>query len=261
MNSFGSNDNQTNGLTREEFINEINEKLTVNGSIPFKLPIKAVEDIIKTALDYFYRKYPDALEPQYFVIYKHFVNSEEFKINRRVQLPRQVYSVDDVQKIGNSSLFSGDFSVYKSIGQSYNSSKAKGYDIADNTIEWLSQKSLFSLLSDTLTNEVVGFNFNRLNKKLFITGETPNKDLLVITQVKIDEEYLFEDDYFKAYVVGLAKISLAKIFRFFRIPLPGNVEIDFEGLASEGKEEIDEIKQNIQEEEGMADYMFMSDTN
>jgi len=256
--SFGSNDRQINGKTREEFITEVNDELTISGIIPFKLPIKAVESLIKDSLDFFYRKYPDALQEHYFLVFKEYLQSEEFKSSRSIQLPRQIYSVVNVDKMKNTlSSGKGDFSRNKSIGFSTYGGASSTDDAGDRTISWLTQMSLFSLMDDILVNHTVGYNFNRLTRKMSIRGEAPNSDMVIETLVRVDEEYLFEDDYFRKYVRALAKVKLAKIMGFFRIPLPGNVEVDFDGLASEGKEEISKIEEDIKEEDGIADYMFM----
>lgn len=260
--SFGTNDNKINGITREEFIAQVNNDLTFYDTIPFKLPTKAVEGLIKDALDFFYRKYPDALEEHYFIVFSQYLNSEEFQNSRKIPLPREVYSVYGVDKLDtNYDLSSGDFSIHRAIGYSTFSSTSSSHNMVDNTIQWLSQKSLFSLLNDVVLNNSISYSYNRLSRTLKILGEKPTTNLVLQTYVRLDEEFLFEDDYFRKYVRGLAKKNLSKILKFFSIPLPGNVQIDFDSLSQEGSEEIEEVKQSIAEEEGMADYLFMSDSN
>ena len=261
--SFGTNDlNSVGGISREEFIKKVNDELTMYGSIPFKLPYVAIEGLIKDSLDFFYRKYPDALQEYYLLVFRDYINSIEFKTNRRIQLPRSIYSVNNVIKNNDRYNYdNSDFSIYRAIGYSSYSGRGAGYSMVDNTIQWLGQMSLFSLFNDVVLSNVVSYEYNRLSRTIFISGEIPTEDLIIIAQERLPEEFLFEDDYFRKYVRALAKIRLAKIMGFFNIPLPGNVQIDFDGLANEGNDELTEVKEEINTEENIADYFFMSDSN
>lgn len=259
---FGSND-LNNGITRDEFIKIVNDNITVNHSIPYKLKSNAIETIIRNCLDYFYRKYPDALEENYLLLFSSYLNSPEFKKNRAIFLPKNVYSVYGIDKFnaGLDTYGSGDFAISRVIGFSTYSGRSTANEAVDNTINWLTQSSLLSLLNDVILNNTITFKFNRLTSRLMLPGEAPNSNLIIQVQTKIDEEYLFTDDYFRKYVIGKCKIELARVLSMFRINLPGNVEIDIDGLKSSGETEVEQVETALTEEEGMADYFFMSDTN
>ena len=81
--------------------------------------------------------------------------------------------------------------------------------------------------------------------------------LVLLINKKIDEEFLFEDQYFFRYMVAEAKINLGRIAGTIEMPLIGNAKINFGELKDEGKEEQDYIKEEIKNDEG-TDYFFSS---
>ncbi len=104
--------------------------------------------------------------------------------------------------------------------------------------------------------ERVRFDFNTNTHRLKIQGRNPKRNLFLDTYVKIEESKLYDDWYFQRYVTAQSKISLGRILGTFTFNLPGGITIDASSLKDEGKEEIEQIKTKI-DEENSPDWLFV----
>jgi hypothetical protein len=91
---------------------------------------------------------------------------------------------------------------------------------------------------------------------LKIQGRNPKRNLFLDTYVKIEESKLYDDWYFQRYVTAQSKISLGRILGTFTFNLPGGITIDASSMRDEGKEEIEQIKTKI-DEENSPDWLFV----
>ena len=108
-----------------------------------------------------------------------------------------------------------------------------------------------------LINHTISYNYNRNSHKLFISGETPNRDCVAHVYAKLPIEHLMNDEIFFRYVVAKCKTQLSRILGTFTFNLPGNVTINYDLLKDEGTEELSNIIEEIKEEESM-DFFFTS---
>jgi hypothetical protein len=252
-------DNCDNGFastTQEEFIAEVQQELSVACALPFTIPIKEIERIIKYSAEWFYKKYEDAVEERYYIIPKTMFSTEEFKINRTVTLPECVFSIYMLKKLkedfGRSFSFDGtaDFGIERlflsdsvSIGQG--TENMMYYTL---NMYWLD-------VASHIINHTISFNYNRMSNKLFIGGETPDRDCVAMTYAKLPIEYLMQDEVFYRYVVAKCKVQLSRILGTFAFNLPGNITINYDLIRSEGQDELSAIIEEIKGEEGM-DFFF-----
>jgi hypothetical protein len=68
---------------------------------------------------------------------------------------------------------------------------------------------------------------------------------------------LMRDELFFRYVVAKCKIQLSRILGTFNFNLPGNIQINYDLIRTEGQDEISKIEEEIKGEEGM-DFFFTS---
>jgi hypothetical protein len=99
-------------------------------------------------------------------------------------------------------------------------------------------------------------DFNMNTKKLIITGRDPRNSLFALTTNVITEDKLYEDPIVIRWITAKAKISLSKILGLFDYTLLGNVKINFDRYATEGKEEFAEVMQEIRSQD-TADWFLM----
>ena len=75
------------GQCLDEFIRNINSHITGACMIPIKLPKKEVIQIVSRAKEWFYKKYEDSVQENYYVVDKANFNTAAFKSSRKIELP------------------------------------------------------------------------------------------------------------------------------------------------------------------------------
>lgn len=246
----------TQPTTQDEFIALVQQEISVACALPFTVPVKEIERIIRLSADWFYKKYEDSVEERYVVVSKKNFESEEFRKSRTVTLPDCVFSVFSFKKLkedfGRTFSFdgTGDFGVERlflsdsvSIGQG---TENMMYYVLN--LSWLD-------LSSHIINHTISYNYNRSSHKLFVGGQTPDRDCVVHCYVKLPFEYLMKDEIYYRYVVAKCKIQLSRILGTFNFNLPGNIQINYDLIRSEGQEELTKIEEEIKGDEGM-DFFF-----
>jgi len=268
----------------DALIKEINDDLTIACQIPFTVPKKELAHIIQRAKGYFYKIYEDSVEQMYIALPAGAVNKTDFKqgvpygsgkdketitnkaniANPRgiVQMPSRVYSVNDVFEIGGFSGEDGgfgsmsfnagdvDFSIDKFIYDD-----VYGAGIGSENLMYYVVNSLFMDNARQVLLPQISYTYNRLTKKFRFQGELPKRAVIFEIFSTIPDCALFQDEAFVRYVIGQAKIQLARILGTFSFNLPGNITINYDLISSEGREEVDRVVEEIKGDEGV-DYFF-----
>jgi len=245
-------------LTQDEFIANIQQELSVACALPFTVPVPEIQRIIKYSADWFYKKYEDAVEERYYFISSEAFKSQEYKMSRTITMPDCVFSIWGLKKLredfGRSMSFDGtsDFGIERlflsdsvSIGQG-----------TENLMYYTLNLYWLDVASHVITH-TIGFQYNRNSHKLFVAGETPDRDCVAMCYAKIPMEHLMRDEIFYRYVVAKCKVQLSRILGTFNFNLPGNIQINYDLIRSEGQDEITKIEEEIKGEEGM-DFFFTS---
>jgi hypothetical protein len=243
-------------VTNDEFIANVQQELSVACALPFTVPIPEINRIIKYSADWFYKKYEDAVEERYYFITTELFKQTQFKTDRTVTMPDCVFSVWQLKKLkedfARSMSFDGtaDFGIERlflsdsvSIGQG--TENLMYYTL---NLYWLD-------VASHVINHTISYNYNRNTNKLFFGGETPDRDCVALTYTKIPIEHLIKDEIFYRYVVAKCKVQLSRILGTFNFNLPGNIQINYDLIRSEGTDEITKIEEEIKSEEGMDFFM------
>lgn len=213
-----------------------------------------MERIITQALNWFYVNYGPSVETQYYVIPKFWWSDAEFKKTRSVLLPDCVITVTEVKEMnGGGRLGTVDADFYDNrllAAELFLSPFA-----SDDLVLRAAQYSYWDLTQAFLL-ERVSFDWNRNTKRLKIIGRNPKRDVALQTYVKIEENKLYDDWFFQRWVTSQAKISLGRILGFFTFNLPGGVQVNADTIKEEGKEELEEIKQRI-DDENSPDWFYI----
>jgi hypothetical protein len=243
-------------MTQDEFIALVQQEISVACALPFTVPVAEIQRIIKFSADWFYKKYEDAVEERYVIIPVTNFKSDEFKKTRTIPMPDCVFSIFALKKLkedfGRTYSFDGtaDFGIERlflsdsvSIGQG--TENMMYYTL---NLSWLD-------LANHIINHTISYNYNRSSNKLFISGETPNRDCVAHCYLKLPFEYLMKDEIFYRYVVAKCKVQLSRILGTFNFNLPGNIQINYDLIRSEGQDELTKIEEEIKGEEGMDFFM------
>lgn len=263
----------------DALIKEINDDLTIGCQIPFTVPKNELARIINRAKDYFYKIYEDSVEEMYIALPASALKNINFNagINESndtlssaninslrgvVPMPSTVYSVNNVFELngfagedggfGTTSFSAGDsdFSIDKFI---YSDTYGAGIG-SENLMYYVINSSFIDTARQILLPQI-SYSYNRLTKKFRFQGKLPKHTCVFQVYSTIPDCNLFQDEIFIRYCIGKAKMQLARILGTFSFNLPGNITINYDMIASEGKEEIDSIIEEIKGDEGV-DYFY-----
>jgi hypothetical protein len=255
-------ENTSMTISEDEFIGEIQTELTVGCSLPFTVPKKEIQRIIKYAAKWFYKNYEDAVEERYGILLNETFQSDAFKRSRTITLPKCILSVFKVQKTGGEASFAGsvrttgDFAVEKLFLQGTENDTASIGDGLMTSVIYM----YWADLAASLVLYPITYNYNRNSNKLWLGGETPNGDLVLNVLQELPLEYLYKDEIFFDYIVAKTKTQLARILGTFQFNLVGNVTINYDLFQAEGNDRLVEIKEEIKSDEG-TDWFFTSNSN
>jgi hypothetical protein len=234
--------------------------------IPMNLPKKEVVRIIKQAKKWFYKRYEYSVSENYYILPYEVFTTTEFNKSRTILLPGaqedgsgwiyQVYGLRQQNDMNiSSSVSDADFSVQKWLYGSGNSNTA----IEGDSLMYYVINQKYYDLARQIFNNPISYSYDRLSRKLKILGDTPKKNKNVVLEVSetIADYALFEDEFFQRYVVAKVKMQLGTQIMMFGYNLPGNITINGDSIKDAGKEEIDEIMEEMKGDEGV-DYFFTS---
>jgi hypothetical protein len=265
----------------DALIKEINDDLTIGCQLPFTVPKKELARIINRAKDYFYKIYEDSVEEMYIALpastlsktsFRKGINDESDTLSKRntestrgvIPMPPNVFSVNAVYEIngfsgedggwGKGSFSAGDidFSIEKFI---YGDTYGAGIG-SENLMAYVINSSFLDATRQMLLPHI-SYSYNRLTKKFRFGGKLPKHACVFQVYATIPDCALFQDEIFIRYCIAKAKMQLARILGTFSFNLPGNITINYDMIASEGKDELDSIIEEIKGDEGV-DYFYTS---
>lgn len=261
-----------------DFVESIQNEMTVNGSIPFSIPAESIAQLAKNAKTLFYKMYEDAHEEMFIAIPESEIRKRSFQrglhnmdgqgdkkaVDRHqhtrgtYMLPEGVISVVGVYSIDgwsgeagwNTGLLgknSGDVSLQRMVYQSvYDRTMAVS---ADNTMYYICTESFLDL-SRQLFQNMISFRYNRLTNNLRFLGELPKGDVILDVLVRVPDCDLYNDDLYRRYVLADCKSQLARILGSFSFQMPGNISINVESIANEGSAEKEQVIQELKDMSG-----------
>lgn len=271
-----------------DFVESIQNEMSVNGAIPFTIPAESIAQITKNAKTMFYKSYEDSTEEMFIAIPESEIRKKSFqrgihtmdgpgdnKVTAKFKkgegdnpntghtrgtytLPDGVISVVGVYEIGAFSGESGWNSglLGKSAGDvSLNRMVYQSvYDrtmavSADNTMYYICTEAFLDISRQIFQN-MISFRYNRLTNNLRFLGELPKSDVILDVLVRVPDCDLYNDDLFRRYVIADCKVQLSRILGAFSYQLPGNISVNVEAIANEGSTEKEQILQEIKDMSG-----------
>lgn len=271
-----------------DFVESIQNEMSVNGAIPFTIPAESIAQITKNAKTMFYKSYEDSTEELFIAIPESEIRKKSFqrgihtmdgpgdnKVTAKFKkgegdnpntghtrgtytLPEGVISVVGVYEIGAFSGESGWNSglLGKSAGDiSLNRMVYQSvYDrtmavSADNTMYYICTEAFLDISRQIFQN-MISFRYNRLTNNLRFLGELPKSDVILDVLVRVPDCDLYNDDLFRRYVIADCKVQLSRILGAFSYQLPGNISVNVEAIANEGSTEKEQILQELKDMSG-----------
>lgn len=261
-----------------DFVESIQNEMSVQGAIPFTIPAEAIAQLTKNAKTMFYKSYEDASEEMFIAIPESEIRKRSFqrgihtmdgpgdnKVTDKKEhtrgtytLPEGVISVVGVYSLGgwsgeagwNTGLLgknSGDVSLHRMVYQSvYDRTMAVS---ADNTMYYICTEAFLDMSRQIFQN-MISFKYNRLTNNLRFLGELPKSDVILDVLVRVPDCDLYNDDLFRRYVIADCKVQLSRILGAFSYQLPGNISVNVEAIANEGSTEKEQILQELKDMSG-----------
>lgn len=268
-----------------DFIERVNNQMTVNCQLPFRIPNAGVAQIVQEAKKWFYSNYEDALEELYITApasvfwgndFKYGLynrdgmdgneikKSETKKERGTIVMPENVYSVIRVFQLmgfageagwGGSRIDADnrDFSVRRMFTSYMYSDRVS--QAADNLTYWTINWYFFDQ-SRQMLQPMNSFKYNRLSRRLRFTGELPTYTCVFNVLCTVPDCNLFEDDLFFRYVVAQCMRQMGRILGTFQFNLPGNIGINYDNYMSWGNEELQNIKDEIEQNRKSVAYFY-----
>ncbi len=261
-----------------DFVESIQNEMSVNGAIPFTIPAESIAQLVKNAKTMFYKMYEDASEEMFIAIPESEIRKRSFqrgihsmegpgdnKVTSNKEhtrgtylLPEGVVSVVGVYSLGgwsgeagwNTGLLgknSGDVSLHRMVYQSvYDRTMAVS---ADNTMYYICTEAFLDMSRQIFQN-MISFKYNRLTNNLRFLGELPKSDVILDVLVRVPDCDLYNDDLFRRYVIADCKVQLSRILGAFNYQMPGNISVNVEAIANEGSAEKEQILQELKDMSG-----------
>lgn|SRR5574343_2357 len=230
-------------MTEQDFISFVSDELTVSGSLPAVLNENEIKRIIVNAKGYFYESYYEGLELQHYIIRKETFETPEFKKTRSIVLPDMIYKVTDFRELknfGTIGTMDRDFGVGKLLASEIFMSSF----IGDDLVMMVANQQFFDL-TKAFYIQTVSYDFNAHTHKLKVLGRDPQFDMYLMAGIKMPDESLFSNYYFRRYCVAMAKISFARVLGLYQFPLIGGVQLNPDLFRQEGETELAEIKEKM----------------
>lgn len=233
-----------------EFYERINSMVTASNALPFEIPQQAFFDIVVQSLKFFWAWYPYAVEEAlYFIPREAMEQTAQINGMRNIKLPNGIEAildwkcgnsgmgmkVNDMLRISLLSSFNSSISN-SSMGGGYGSTPVSSTDVSISMFEINSFRETFT--------RGIRASFNK-NTQIFKLKTSIPDGLVLECAVRLMPEELYGDYMFERYVVGKVEQQLNRIVSSFDFKLPGDVQINYGLIQSDGKDTVSEITDEI----------------
>ena len=230
-------------MTREDFIQNIVDEITISGSLNVTVKTKEIERIIDNEKRNVFRNWRDTVEPRYGIIPVSQFRTPEFRQSRTIQFPDCVWGIEEFREIKDGSRLFGindpDLSMERVMGSDLWLSPFSSDVITTRTISY----SWFDL-ARSFTLKDIQFNFNINTKRVQVIGHDPIAPVLCRVFVQIEDAALYDDYMFLKLCIGKTMIQIHRVLKTFEVTLVGGVSIG-QYFMELGKEYLNEVNEYI----------------
>ncbi len=98
-----------------------------------------------------------------------------------------------------------------------------------------------------MTANTIRFNYNHISKRLSLLT-TIDTDLMLEVYSRIEEEELFDNVYFKQYLIGLCQMRMGQAVGRFNFNMPGNFQYNAADMITQGQEKMNAVIEKVRAE-------------
>jgi len=238
-------------MTIDQLIDIVQSDMTMSGLFDKILPDLEIQRLIREeALDWFYKNYQFSKIKWFYFLNKSFLSTEQYHRNQYLILPQEVEDIVRIVKIDNPTLFrlgiqAPNLSI--NMGVTNQPFLTSFVTTAGELGTYRSVISNFSDQINKMTANTLRFNYNHISKRLVLLT-TIDTDLMLEVYVRIEEEELFDNVYFKQYLIGLCQQRMGMAVGRFNFNMPGNFQYNAQDMITQGKEKMDAIIEKVRAE-------------
>jgi hypothetical protein len=248
-----------------QFINMINDRITVYGMIPYTVPSKLVVMVIQQSARTFYRQgYYRASENRLMLLPKSEILKYTPKtgntikdVARIVPMPKNIAVIKGIYETNNSinSVLS-DEELEKNIlfdSTSYGqniygiNNNMFMFDMAAKMIQYQAVRAVFS--------RSVMFHYNQSTYELVFYEGDFRCSFIMDCICKVNIEVLYDDDLFIRHVIASTKAELKRVIGGHSATLPGEVTINAEEICS-GTDDIQVVEDILKAGNSVGDIIL-----
>jgi hypothetical protein len=245
------------------FIDLVNNRITVYGQIPYKVPENLIIDIIKESARYFYRHYYKATYKTFYRLSKYDVldylqiNDDLHIADYSIVLPSyvnvvwEVYESDKINVPTSQQLIENVQLLQRSApyGQSILGINNSLYIIeaACRLVEEANYNSIFSTS--------VPFHYNNLVHTLSI-HKTMEYHMMLEILANVNVQVLYNDDLFIRHVIARVKQELKRVLAGHTIELPGGVTLNADEICN-NLEDVEKVEEILKNSGGIGDIIMI----
>lgn len=248
-----------------EFINLVNDRITMYGQIPYTVPQKLIIAIIKESARYFYRHYWKSTYKTFYHLpkdsVKEFLGLSDAKltdfadycvtVSSKIAIIKEIYEADvnnvnTAQELLNNIQLLQMTAPYGNTVAGINNSLY----ISEACCRMIEQQNYQSIFGTS-----VPFNFNTLTHQLYI-HKPLSTNLLLEVECRVDIQYLYEDDLFIRHVIARVKQELKRVLAGHTIELPGGVQLNADEICN-NIEDVEKVEEILKASNGIGDIILI----
>jgi hypothetical protein len=238
-------------MTIDQLVDIVQGDLTISGVFDKLVPdIQIIQIIREKALEWFYKNYQFSKIKMFYFMEKNFMTTEQYHRNQYLILPPEIEDIVRIVKIDNPTLFRlGVQAPHLSInlGVTNQPFLTSFISTAGELGVYRSVISNFTDQINKMTANTLRFNFNHINKRLHLLTAI-DTDLMLEVYSRIEEEEMFDNVYFKEYVIGLCQMRQGEIVGRYNFNMPGNFQYNAADMIAQGEKRMEAVLEKIKGE-------------
>ncbi len=246
-----------------QFIDLVNNRITIYGQIPYTVPEKLIIDIIKESARFFYQHYYKSSYKTFYHLPKESVlqylnadwntpdiNDYIVKLPSYIKVVQEIYESSKTGIPTSQQLIQNVQLLQRSApyGQSILGINNSLY-ILEAACRMMEEQNYSSIFGTT-----VPFNYTQLTNQLYI-HKTLTYNLMLEVIANVDIQYLYQDGFFIRHVIGRVKQELFRLLGSHTISLPGDATMNPEVITN-GTEDVEKVEDLIKAGSGIGDIIM-----
>lgn len=251
-----------------EFIERINNRLTLFGQLAYTIPEKMIIEVIKNSARFFYKWYPESKQRSYYYILKKDIEQfygNEFpdakasgfrgyaiRLHPKVSVVINCFECNSAYNVTSMDIIDNMVTIQRNT--TYNNSL-----LGINNNLWIQEAAVKMVeyqAMESIFKADIPFDYNPLTK-IFLINRTEIKNNLVIeTESQIDIQYLYNDNLFERHVIANSKKELKRLLASHTIQLPGDTIMNTDEICA-GTDDAEIVEQLVKGSSGIGDIILM----